>query len=105
MRVPNLKFWSPRQRGGWKLVVHITVFDKDHDTVLAAKHTASLQLLCTVGGDLAGPRTVAKYFFFKGGRKLLHPPGLASCRFGTGIQFRLIAVYLAARTLLLADLR
>jgi hypothetical protein len=25
MRVPNLKFWSPRQRGGWKLVVHITV--------------------------------------------------------------------------------
>jgi len=22
MRVPNLKFWSPRQRGGWKLVVH-----------------------------------------------------------------------------------
>ena len=35
----------------------------------------------------------------------LHPPGLASCRFGTGIQFRLIAVYLAARTLLLADLQ
>jgi hypothetical protein len=35
--------------------------------VLAAKHTASLQLLCTVGGDLAGPRTVAKYFFFSGG--------------------------------------
>ena len=25
MRVPNLKFWSFRQRGGWKLVVHITV--------------------------------------------------------------------------------
>jgi len=25
MRVPNLKIWSPRQRGGWKLVVHITV--------------------------------------------------------------------------------
>ena len=33
--------------------------------VLAAKHTASLQLLCTVGGDLAGPRTVAKFFFFR----------------------------------------
>ena len=26
MRVPNLKFWSARQRGGWKLVVHITVY-------------------------------------------------------------------------------
>ena len=25
MRVPNLKFWSPRQRGGWKLVVHQAV--------------------------------------------------------------------------------
>src|SRR5271169_2348972 len=25
IRVPNLKFWSARQRGGWKLVVHITV--------------------------------------------------------------------------------
>jgi hypothetical protein len=28
--------------------------------VLTAKHTASLQSLCTVGGDLASPRTVAK---------------------------------------------
>jgi len=27
----------------------------------------SLQLLCTVGGDLASPRTVAKYFFARGG--------------------------------------
>ena len=25
MRVPNVKFWSSRQRGGWKLVVHIAV--------------------------------------------------------------------------------
>ena len=31
--------------------------------VLAAKHTASLQLLCTVGGDLASSRTVAKIIF------------------------------------------
>ena len=34
-----------------------TIFGKDHDTaiakVLAAKHTASLQLLCTVGGNQA----------------------------------------------------
>ena len=30
---------------------NLTIFDKDHDTVLAAKHTASLQLLCTVGGN------------------------------------------------------
>ena len=34
----------------------LTIFDKDHDTaeitkVLAAKHTASLQLLCIVGGN------------------------------------------------------
>ena len=34
------------------------IFDKDHDTadmakVLAAKHTASLQLLCTVGVNQA----------------------------------------------------
>ena len=37
---------------------NFTIFDKDHDTaeiakVLAAKHTASLQLLCTVGGNQA----------------------------------------------------
>ena len=42
---------------------NLTIFDKDHDTmeegrlrtaeVLAAKHTASLQLLCTVGGNQA----------------------------------------------------
>jgi len=25
MRIPNLKFWSPRQRGGWQLVVHEAV--------------------------------------------------------------------------------
>jgi hypothetical protein len=40
---------------------NLTIFDKDHDTaeegrsrtasVLAAKHRASLQLLCTVGGN------------------------------------------------------
>ena len=40
--------------------------------VLAAKHTASLQLLCTVGGDLASPRTVAKIIFLpEGGWKLV----------------------------------
>ena len=27
MRVPNVKCWSPRQNGGVKLVVHITVVD------------------------------------------------------------------------------
>ena len=37
---------------------NLTIFDKDYDTVeiakvLAAKHTASLQLLCTVGGNQA----------------------------------------------------
>ena len=37
---------------------NLTIFDKDHDTVeiakvFAAKHTASLQLLCTVGGNRA----------------------------------------------------
>jgi hypothetical protein len=32
---------------------NLTIFDKDHGTVLAAKHTASLQLLCTVGGNQA----------------------------------------------------
>ena len=50
----------------------LTTFDNDHGTVeegarskvLAAKHTASLQLLCTVGGDLASLRTEAKYTFF-----------------------------------------
>ena len=35
--------------------------------VLAAKHTASLQLLYTVGGDLASPRTVAKICFCQRG--------------------------------------
>ena len=37
MRVPNLKFWSSRLYCRSK--------------VLAAKHAASLQLLCTVGGS------------------------------------------------------
>jgi hypothetical protein len=32
---------------------NLTIFNKDHGTVLAAKHTASLQLLCTVGGNQA----------------------------------------------------
>ena len=36
---------------------NLTIFDKDYDTaiakVLAAKHTASLQLLCTVSGNQA----------------------------------------------------
>jgi hypothetical protein len=33
---------------------NLMIFDEDHDTkVLAAKHTASLQLLCTVGGNQA----------------------------------------------------
>jgi hypothetical protein len=31
MRVPNLKIWSPRQRGGWKLVVHITVGQEEQN--------------------------------------------------------------------------
>ena len=53
---------------------NLTIFDKDHDTaiakVLAAKHTASLQLLCTVGGNQARSdarsefkkRVVIKYY-------------------------------------------
>ena len=75
-------------------VESFTIFNKDHDMrrkvdrskVLAAKHTASLQLLCTVGGDLAGPRTVAKYIFFKGGAPLLQ-----NFTFGTRIRPRLVA--------------
>jgi len=63
---------------------NLTIFDKDRDTVkegrsrialsllkalspskaLTAKHRRSLQLLCTVGGDLASPRTEAKSTFF-----------------------------------------
>ena len=39
------EIWQYRMGG------NLTIFDKDHDTVLAAKHTASLQLLCTVGGN------------------------------------------------------
>ena len=46
------EIWQYRTGG------NLTIFDKDHDTaeiakVLAAKHTASLQLLCTVGGNQA----------------------------------------------------
>jgi len=46
------EIWQYRTGGS------LTIFDKDHDTaeiakVLAAKHTASLQLLCTVGGSQA----------------------------------------------------
>jgi hypothetical protein len=51
------EIWQYRTGG------NLTIFDKDHDTaeegrsrtaeVLAAKHTASLQLLYTVGGNQA----------------------------------------------------
>ena len=45
------EIWQYRTGG------NLTIFDKDHNTaiakVLAAKHTASLQLLCTVGGNQA----------------------------------------------------
>jgi len=51
------EIWQYRTGG------NLTIFDKVHDTaeegrsrtaeVLAAKHTASLQLLCTVGGNQA----------------------------------------------------
>ena len=56
----------------------LTIFNKDHDTaeiakVLAAKHTASLQLLCTVGGNQARLDARAEYFgaLAKGGWKLV----------------------------------
>jgi len=79
------------------------IFDKDRDTVeegrsrialslleasspseaLTAKHRRSLQLLYTVGGDLASPRTEAKSTFFsRGGWKLV-----VSCkRSGTRLE-------------------
>jgi len=51
------EIWQYRTGG------NLMIFDKDYDTaeegrsrtaeVLAAKHTASLQLLCTVGGNQA----------------------------------------------------
>ena len=41
------EIWQYRMGG------NLTIFDKDHGTVLAAKHTASLQLLCIVGGNQA----------------------------------------------------
>ena len=46
------EIWQYRTGG------NLTISDKGHDTaeiakVLAAKHTASLQLLCTVGGNQA----------------------------------------------------
>ena len=46
------EIWQYRMGG------NLTVFDKDYDAaeiakVLTAKHTASLQLLCTVGGNQA----------------------------------------------------
>ena len=50
------EIWQYRTSG------NLTIFDKDHDTagrksarskVLLAKHSASLQLLCTAGGNQA----------------------------------------------------
>jgi hypothetical protein len=68
------EIWQYRTGG------NLTIFDKDHDTadiakVLAAKHTASLQLLCTVGGNQArlDVRTEFKILepSLKGGWKLV----------------------------------
>ena len=54
---------------------NLTIFDKGYDTVLAAKHTASLQLLYTVGGNQArsDARTECKILepSLKGGWKLV----------------------------------
>ena len=36
------------------------ILQGNHQKVLACRHMRSLQLLCTVGGDLASPRTKAK---------------------------------------------
>ena len=79
------EIWQYRMGG------NLTIFDKDHDTVedrsrtaevLAAKHTASLQLLCTVGGNQA--RSDARTEFKnlepspKGGGKLVVHRAVAS---------------------------
>jgi len=75
---------------------NLIIFDNNYETgrliadsfknkALTAKHTASLQLLCTVGGDLASPRTKAKStFFFLNER-------CENFKFGTRIQSRLTA--------------
>ena len=73
---------------------NLTIFDKDHDTVeiakvFAAKHTASLQLLCTVGGNQA--RLDARTEFeilersLKGGWKLVMHIAVAVERTGNNI--------------------
>ena len=48
---------------------NLTIFDKDHGTkVLAAKHTASLQLLCTVSSNQARLDTRSEFkISLKGG--------------------------------------
>ena len=59
---------------------NLTIFDKDHDAadmakVLATKHTASLQLLCTVGSSQATVDACAEFKISerlpKGGVKLV----------------------------------
>jgi len=75
--LPTPPLWPPKREynavsaiadGIWKYRTggNLTIFDKYHDTteiakVLAAKHTASLQLLCTAGGSQA--RLVARTEF------------------------------------------
>jgi len=63
------EIWQYRMGG------NLTIFNKDHGTVLAAKHTASLQLLCTVSGNQArsDARTECKILelSLRGGWKLV----------------------------------
>jgi hypothetical protein len=51
MRVPNLKIWSPRQRGGWKLVVHITARGIEFDPYFA-------EVFCQRNFFLANPTKI-----------------------------------------------
>ena len=87
--------------------------------VLAAKYTASLQLLYIVGGDLADPRTVAKCFFLRGGGSYssrhdqLHSGEISNSVRASNLAWLPLTIhsncserlYLAVRTLLLKDLK
>ena len=65
----TLSLQSPMKFGN---IVRVETYDidEDHDNAEARFLQPSIRLrynYCTVGGDLVGPRTVAKYIFFKGG--------------------------------------
>jgi hypothetical protein len=61
MRVLNLKFWSARQRGGWKLVIHIAV---EGDTIKNSQYHKIMLYRAGTAVNLKVIQTAAEWLLY-----------------------------------------